>query len=59
MTARNFPETTRPIIFPAIDLRGGRCVRLVQGARNAEIHYGDDPWPRRSGGSARARSAST
>jgi len=43
MTARNFPETTRPIIFPAIDLRGGRCVRLVQGARNAEIHYGDDP----------------
>jgi phosphoribosylformimino-5-aminoimidazole carboxamide ribotide isomerase len=32
-----------PRIFPAIDLRGGRCVRLVRGARDAEIHYGDDP----------------
>ena len=34
-------ESTR--IFPAIDLRGGRCVRLVRGKRDQEIHYGDDP----------------
>ncbi len=33
----------RPSIFPAVDLRGGRCVRLVRGARDAEIGYGDDP----------------
>jgi len=30
-------------IFPAIDLRGGRCVRLVQGAFDRETVYGDDP----------------
>jgi phosphoribosylformimino-5-aminoimidazole carboxamide ribotide isomerase len=30
-------------IFPAIDLRGGRCVRLLQGRADAEIVYGDDP----------------
>ncbi len=38
-----FPEFDSPQIFPAIDLRGGRCVRLVQGRREAEIHYDDDP----------------
>lgn len=31
------------IIYPAIDLRGGRCVRLRQGDPNAETVYGDDP----------------
>jgi phosphoribosylformimino-5-aminoimidazole carboxamide ribotide isomerase len=31
------------LIFPAIDLRGGRCVRLVQGRPEAETVYGDDP----------------
>ncbi len=31
------------IIFPAIDLRRGRCVRLQQGDPNAETVYGDDP----------------
>lgn len=31
------------IIFPAIDLRHGRCVRLRQGNPNAETVYGDDP----------------
>ncbi|MCO6449321.1 MAG: 1-(5-phosphoribosyl)-5-[(5-phosphoribosylamino)methylideneamino] imidazole-4-carboxamide isomerase [Caldilineales bacterium] len=31
------------IIFPAIDLRHGRCVRLQQGDPNAETVYGDDP----------------
>ncbi len=31
------------IIYPAIDLRGGRCVRLRQGDPNAETVYGEDP----------------
>jgi phosphoribosylformimino-5-aminoimidazole carboxamide ribotide isomerase len=30
-------------VFPAIDLRGGRCVRLAQGAFDRETVYGDDP----------------
>ena len=30
-------------IWPAIDLRGGRCVRLVQGDYGRETVYGDDP----------------
>ncbi len=31
------------IIYPAIDLRGGRCVRLRQGDPNAETVFGEDP----------------
>ncbi|MBI2560617.1 MAG: 1-(5-phosphoribosyl)-5-[(5-phosphoribosylamino)methylideneamino]imidazole-4-carboxamide isomerase [Planctomycetes bacterium] len=31
------------LIIPAIDLRGGKCVRLTQGKRNKEIVYSDDP----------------
>ena len=31
------------IIFPAIDLRQGRCVRLRQGNPQAETVFGDDP----------------
>jgi phosphoribosylformimino-5-aminoimidazole carboxamide ribotide isomerase len=31
------------IIFPAIDLRHGRVVRLQQGRADAEIEYSDDP----------------
>lgn len=31
------------IIFPAIDIRGGRCVRLFQGRADRETVYGDDP----------------
>jgi phosphoribosylformimino-5-aminoimidazole carboxamide ribotide isomerase len=31
------------IIFPAIDLRRGRCVRLRQGDPAAETVFGDDP----------------
>ncbi|MFQ6059211.1 MAG: 1-(5-phosphoribosyl)-5-[(5-phosphoribosylamino)methylideneamino]imidazole-4-carboxamide isomerase [Anaerolineae bacterium] len=31
------------IIFPAIDLRQGRCVRLVQGRIEDETVYSDDP----------------
>lgn len=30
-------------IIPAIDLRGGRCVRLFQGRYDEETVYGDDP----------------
>ncbi len=31
------------LIIPAIDLKGGRCVRLLRGDMNAETVYGDDP----------------
>jgi len=31
------------IIFPAIDLRGGQCVRLSQGDYNQETVFGSDP----------------
>lgn len=31
------------IIYPAIDLRGGKVVRLRQGAPEAETRYSDDP----------------
>ena len=31
------------IVFPAIDLRGGRCVSLVQGEPDDETVYGEDP----------------
>ena len=37
MTARPF------LIFPAIDLKGGRVVRLQQGRADAETIYSDDP----------------
>ena len=30
-------------LYPAIDLRGGRFVRLYQGDYDRETHYGDDP----------------
>lgn len=30
-------------LYPAIDLRGGRCVRLTQGDFSRETVYGDDP----------------
>ncbi len=30
-------------LYPAIDLRGGRCVRLTQGDFDRETVYGDDP----------------
>ena len=31
------------ILFPAIDLRGGKCVRLVEGRFDKETVYADDP----------------
>ncbi|MEO1237642.1 MAG: 1-(5-phosphoribosyl)-5-[(5-phosphoribosylamino)methylideneamino]imidazole-4-carboxamide isomerase [Planctomycetota bacterium] len=32
-----------PHLFPAIDLRGGKVVRLLQGDYDQETAYGDDP----------------
>ncbi|HEY9576796.1 MAG TPA: 1-(5-phosphoribosyl)-5-[(5-phosphoribosylamino)methylideneamino]imidazole-4-carboxamide isomerase, partial [Pseudobacillus sp.] len=31
-------------IYPAIDMRGGKCVRLKQGDYNQETVYGDSPF---------------
>ncbi len=31
------------IVIPAIDLKGGRCVRLLRGDLERETVYGDDP----------------
>ena len=31
------------IIFPAIDLKGGQCVRLAEGDMNRATVYADDP----------------
>lgn len=31
------------IVIPAIDLQGGRCVRLVEGRADSATVYGDDP----------------
>ena len=37
-------DETNPVrLYPAIDLRGGRCVRLLQGDYARETTYGDDP----------------
>ncbi|WP_251554916.1 1-(5-phosphoribosyl)-5-[(5-phosphoribosylamino)methylideneamino]imidazole-4-carboxamide isomerase [Neobacillus muris] len=32
------------IIYPAIDMRGGKCVRLLQGDYDQETVYGDSPF---------------
>jgi phosphoribosylformimino-5-aminoimidazole carboxamide ribotide isomerase len=39
----SFPDFAYPRVFPAIDLRRGRCVRLVRGKKDAEIVYASDP----------------
>lgn len=31
------------VIYPAIDIKNGKCVRLVQGLANQETVYGDNP----------------
>ena len=33
-------------VYPALDIREGRVVRLAQGDYARETHYGDDPLPR-------------
>jgi len=33
-------------VYPALDIRGGRVVRLLQGDYEKETSYGDDPLPR-------------
>ena len=30
-------------IYPAIDIKGGRCVRLLQGRADAETVYSENP----------------
>lgn len=32
------------VIYPAIDIRGGKCVRLLQGDYDKETVYGDSPF---------------
>ncbi|MGY2498889.1 HisA/HisF-related TIM barrel protein, partial [Klebsiella pneumoniae] len=34
------------MVYPALDIRDGRVVRLRQGDYAQETHYGDDPLPR-------------
>lgn len=41
LTAVSYWRTMQ--LYPAIDLRGGKCVRLLQGRRDQETVYGDDP----------------
>lgn len=43
MTGNRFPPVDGFTLYPAIDLRGGRCVRLYQGDYGQETVYGDDP----------------
>src|SRR3989304_1431456 len=31
------------LVIPAVDLKGGRCVRLLQGRAEAETVFSDDP----------------
>ena len=38
------------LIFPAIDMRNGNCVRLFKGDYNQETVYGDSPRTRRRSG---------
>ena len=35
--------TTSPVLFPAIDILGGRCGRLLHGDYGQETAYGNDP----------------
>lgn len=41
--ALSAPAAPRFELYPAVDLRGGRCVRLYQGDFGAETVYDDDP----------------
>jgi len=41
--AHDNKDSKRVLIYPAIDLRGGHCVRLRQGDYAQETVFGDDP----------------
>jgi phosphoribosylformimino-5-aminoimidazole carboxamide ribotide isomerase len=41
---RSEPGPATATLYPAIDLRGGRCVRLEQGAAERETVYAADPF---------------
>jgi phosphoribosylformimino-5-aminoimidazole carboxamide ribotide isomerase len=43
LTLSNQQEHNRVEIWPAIDLRGGKCVRLRQGDYGQETVFGEDP----------------
>ena len=45
------------MVIPAIDLQGGRCVRLIEGRAETATVYGDDPvaWARRWAGEGAER----
>jgi phosphoribosylformimino-5-aminoimidazole carboxamide ribotide isomerase len=43
MRRRDRPEFRLMILYPAIDLKGGQCVRLLRGAMDAATVFGDDP----------------
>jgi phosphoribosylformimino-5-aminoimidazole carboxamide ribotide isomerase len=45
------------MVIPAIDLQGGRCVRLIEGRAETATIYGDDPvaWARRWAGEGAER----
>ncbi|GAG76407.1 unnamed protein product, partial [marine sediment metagenome] len=32
------------LVFPAVDIRKGRCVRLIQGRPDEEKVYYEQPW---------------
>ena len=49
MTASDRASLPGFTLFPAIDLRGGKCVRLYQGDYEQETVYGDDPVARADG----------
>jgi len=43
MLRRNVENARLMTIYPAIDIKGGRCVRLTQGRADAETVYAEDP----------------
>ena len=38
-----FQEDAEMLIIPAVDIKGGRCVRLLQGREDSETVFSDDP----------------
>jgi phosphoribosylformimino-5-aminoimidazole carboxamide ribonucleotide (ProFAR) isomerase len=44
------------IVIPAVDIKGGRCVRLLQGEMEKETVFSDDPLSMAENGKWRAQS---